>query len=145
MHNRMDRVSFLRIDTVCSARREPIPPILPMLPPRRKPKSSDYRPKPTRHGRAPRLQHLHILRWMSESPADAWLSTDDFLGRWAITKKHLSRIVAQLRSAFLIESVKNPRKRGNSRLYRITPKGVDVAEVGLNALQFAIYQGLKNV
>jgi DNA-binding HxlR family transcriptional regulator len=88
------------------------------------------------------LQHYNILRWLSEDPG-RWRQTDDFLARWAITKKHLARILGQLCACMLIERARNPRKKGNASVYRIDQRGLDMIEAGLAALQYTLYKRQK--
>ena len=138
------RSNFKVTDTICKPHKyKPRPVVIPMVTPRPKPKSSDYAPRcRTRSGRAPRLQHLHFLRFMAAQP-EAWFSTDDFYANWRISQKYLVRVLGQLKAAMLIDRIKHPTKKGNSSLYRITKKGADCAEVGLIAVQHAIHKGVN--
>ena len=138
------RPSFLVRDTVCRRHGcRPAEKIIPMLPPKPKPRAEDYKPKSrTRNGQVPSLRHYHILRWLAEN-GEQWVQTDDFLCRWAITKKHLAGILGQLCGCMLIERARNPNKKGNSSVYRIAQRGLDMAEAGLAALQYALHKSRK--
>lgn len=147
----MDRVSFLTLDTVCGSHRprsstpfkaKPILMVVPAVS-TPKPKPLDFLlSRKTRCGRAPRLQHLHYLRWMGETPG-RWFSVAEFMERWSVDVLLLRRQLGHLYGAMLIDRQKDTTRRGNCNHYRITQKGADTAEVGLAALQYAIYRGLN--